>query len=406
MITNMKNKLIPVLFFTIGWSFPTNEVGINLTSKPVFQLDYPFPTADKPQSKLWYSENCWWALLPRSTGPSLWQRTEEGWNEYPEVADKLKGISGRADVWAEEHQVTVVCVADSSLTVCRLMKNSGPMVKWESKVLAQLNPPTPSSIETATIAKDGKGNWWVAATTGLKVCAWFSEDGNNWEAPLVLGQGIDEDDICSVTTVKDGIGVIWSDQVRDALLMRKHKNGSPREVWEKEEIIDIGNNTADDHINTSLSPDQTLWIATKNSVDTPGKPQFVLRVRSANEKWTNKGYCALESRMNRPSRPIVIASEDNSTVLTGYGNNDRSVPYPYNATIVFSSIDLSFNVTDPQVVIFPDPELKSFVQNVTGPKFPFPVNGPWIVLASDSKGRVYEADLRDFSKIQNKKAND
>jgi hypothetical protein len=34
------------------------------------------------------------------------------------------------------------------------------------------------------------------------------------------------------------------------------------------------------------------------------------------------------------------------------------------------------------------------INNVTGPRYAFPENAPWIVLASDSIGRVYEADLR------------
>lgn len=373
------------------------------TTQPVFRLDYNFPTADKPQSKLWYNDKCWWALLPRASGPSLWQRTGKGWKEHREIADELKGVPGRADVWAEEMRVTAVGVADSSLAIFRLggKKNNSPSgIRWEAQILSILQPPSNETFETATITCDGKGIWWIAATSGCKVIVWSSNtDGKNWSSPLILAGGLDKDDICAITPIEGGVGVIWSDQVSDAVLMRIHKIESPWEVWEKEEIIDIGNNTADDHINTSLSPNNTLWVATKNSVDTPGKPQFVLRVRSADGKWINKGYCVLESRMKRPSRPIVIATEDNSIVFTGYGDNNRSVPYPYNAKIVISLIDNAFNVSVPQVVISPDPELKSFVQNVTGPKFPFPLDSPWIILASDSNGRVYEADLKNFVKF-------
>jgi hypothetical protein len=103
--------------------------------------------------------------------------------------------------------------------------------------------------------------------------------------------------------------------------------------------------------------------------------------------------------MKRPSRPIVISTEDNSVVFTGYGDNDRSVPNPYHAAIVFSLVDTALNVSVPKVVISPDPVLKSFVQNVTGPKSLFPLDGPWIILASDSSGRVYEANLKYLVKV-------
>ena len=49
--------------------------------RPVLQVDTPYPTADKPQSKTWFAGGAWWALLPRKSGPSLWQRTGNGWKE-------------------------------------------------------------------------------------------------------------------------------------------------------------------------------------------------------------------------------------------------------------------------------------------------------------------------------------
>ena len=347
---------------------------------------------------------CWWAILPDSTGPTLWQRTEKGWEDHPEIAEKLRGIPGRADVWPEKNQVTAVGVGDSLLTVFRLVKHTGSSnTKWEPLVLAKLFPPSPSPIETATIARDGDGNWWVAATACSKVCIWFSsDDGKNWAGPSILAEGIDEDDICVITPLKGGLGVIWSDQIRDAVLMRMHKDGSPTETWENEEVIDSGNKTADDHLNTVLTPDGTLWLTSKNSVDKAGKPQFVLRVRLPQGKWKNIPYLVLENRMKRPSRPIVVATDDNSYVFVGHGDNDRSVPYPYNSEIEFAvapaaSVSQEL-LNNPQPVIVPDSTYKFVVHNVTGPKFPFPTDAPWIILASDAKGRVYEADLKNLIK--------
>jgi hypothetical protein len=45
-------------------------------------------------------------------------------------------------------------------------------------------------------------------------------------------------------------------------------------------------------------------------------------------------------------------------------------------------------------VISPDAAYQdSYVQNITGPRHQYPADAPWIILASDRKGRVYEADL-------------
>ena len=362
-----------------------------ISRKPVFKVDVSDPTADKPQHKLWYQFGCWWAIIPRSNHPSLWQRRSDGWIEHNEIEGSLKGVPGRADVWADYQQVTAVGVSDHSLTVFRLIpKNNSSEISWKAQVLAELVPPSSDiPIETATIAQDGKGLWWVTATADRKVCVWSSSsDAEKWSLPIVLAEGIDKDDICVISPLPGGVGVIWSDQVREAVLMRMHKDGNPEDKWDKEEVIEMGNKTADDHLNTSLAPNGTLWIATKNSVDLVGKPQFVLRIRSITGKWENKPYVNKEST-TLPTRPVVIATEDCSIVFTGYSDNASS-------KIIFARIDttLSAILKNPQVVISPDSSYKSFVNNVTGPRHPFLMDVPWIVLASDREGRVYESDLR------------
>jgi hypothetical protein len=378
--------------------------GFAATTDPSFQVDYPAPTADKPQSKLWFMDGCWWALLPRASGPSLWQRTDKGWKEHAEIASALKGLPGRADVWPGKSGVTAVAVADvkkvnQSATVFRLTRSSDSgKITWKPQVLAELTPPTPEdSIETATLVQDSEGILWVAAVAGTKVCVWASQAGGTaWSGPLVLAEGVYEDDICVITPQPgDQIGVIWSDQVRDGVLMRTHADGKRLKKWRKEEVVKMGGKTADDHLNTSLSADGTLWVASKNEVDATGKPQFTLRVRTRAGEWSNWPY-GLRGSTTRPSRPIVVASEDGSCVLTGYGDNDRSIPSPHDSRIVFSLVNPANpgEISPPRPVIVPAKAHKSVVHNVTGPRNPFPQDAPWIVLASDAQGRVYEADLR------------
>ena len=105
-------------------------------AKAVLQVDTPFPTSDKPQCKLWYMENSWWALLPRSSGPSLWQRTPKGWIEDKKVTAALAGIPGRADVQANVKEVTAVAVDTRFLSVFRLTRGNGKGVQWKTSVLA------------------------------------------------------------------------------------------------------------------------------------------------------------------------------------------------------------------------------------------------------------------------------
>jgi hypothetical protein len=67
-----------------------NTYNYTITTLPSFQVDFPMPTADKPQSKLWFTKGYWWTIIPRSTGPSLWQCKEEGWEEHSYINNTVK----------------------------------------------------------------------------------------------------------------------------------------------------------------------------------------------------------------------------------------------------------------------------------------------------------------------------
>lgn len=365
--------------------------------KPVFQLDYANPTKDKPQSKLWYSDGSYWAILPKSDGPSLWQRDDHGWIEHENVNKTLSGIPGRADVWAEDGEITAVGVDKDSLVVFRLIRDSG--IKWKAKILQTLYPPAlGDEIETATIALDDSGIYWVASDAGNKVCVWSSEDsGLQWSEPIIIEEKMTKDDICAITKIPNGIGVIWSDQEEEALYFKSHRDGQPVSEWDSTITVQQGNNNADDHINTVLAADGTLWVATKSSVDSVGQPLFVLRVRRPNGQWYNFPYANLE-KDNHPSRPIISAVEgDSPMILSGH----TIYSHGYSGSIEFGMVDTHSSqiLREIATVITPDTSDwvgKNIINDVTGAKRPYGQNQPWIVLASDGQGRVYEADLSRF----------
>ncbi|HEY4289271.1 MAG TPA: hypothetical protein VGN00_19355 [Puia sp.] len=372
---------------------------------PVFQVDFKDPTADKPQSKLWYQGNNWWALLPRSSGPSLWQRTATGWIEHPEVNKTLQKIPGRADVWAEKDAVTAVGVSPDSLVVFRLQgghagapgrepsTHNADAQQWKTRVLATLKPPVKEDIETATIAKDSKGEWWVAADGSTSIYVWHSTDGLTWSKAVLLKTGVSKDDICTITAIKDAVMVIWSNQKDEAVQCREHRDGHAENDWGRETNVEIGHKTADDHLHTARTPDGTVWLVTKNSADSNFYPQLVLRVRHPLDgSWSNFPY-APRTPQAEPSRPTIIAAPGGALLEahTIYDKTDR-----YKGRIVFARIDTTANgiLTHQQILIQPDQQLHAIVNNCTMSKAPFPAGAPWIVLASDGQGRVYEADLK------------
>lgn len=394
----------------VTWALSVQGV----TTQPVFQTDYRSPTADKPQSKLWFVHDTWWALLPTATGPSLWQRTPAGWHEQPAVRQTFAGLPGRCDVWSDRDGVTAIGVEKDRLAVMRLRGEGKTPVTWHTEILASWKVPTAGPLETATITRDATGAWWIAAPVtpesdaepvvakaGGKarpprtVQVWYSPDARAWTALPPLATGIGGDDICVVTAVEGGVGVAWSDQNRDEVCFRVHRDGRAPSDWEPVELVASGGLTADDHLNVAQAAGK-LWLATKNSVDTAGQPQLVLRVRSADGSWQNFPY-GEKTVARTPSRPIVVATPDGCSLLLG--QTDYASEGAGQDVITFGAMDVATKSVAPTMttVISPDPALRARVNDVTGPKAAFPVSGPWIVLASDEAGRVYEADLRPLA---------
>ncbi len=378
--------------------------GQKVTRFPSFHVNFSgssvlsTPTADKPQSKLWFMDSHWWALLPDSSGPTLWQRTDRGWKEHPEINNNLKGIPGRADVWYENRTVTAVGVSDSSLCIFRMIPRDAGGANWQARILGYLNMPQKyPNIETATIARDATGVWWVAADVGGKaIYVWNSKDAVHW-SNIRVGEDVSSDDISCIVALKNAVVVIWSNQKTEAVYSREHINGQPVNNWSPIHTIASGNQTADDHINTAISANGTLWTATKNSVDKVGYPQLVLRVREPDGRWENDPYLTLGQYIG-PSRPVVITTPDPDLILSGYTVYDHKNKKRYDDRIVFGVIDTTSTeiLVKRKEIIVPDPSLKIMINNITGPKHAFPSDGPWIILASDNKGDVFEADLRPF----------
>lgn len=373
-------------------------------AQPIIQVDVANPTADKPQSKLWYMNGSWWAILPTSKGPTIWQRTNTGWITDDVTNNKLAGVEGRVDTYVIHNKVYAVGVGEYKLDIfCLEHITKANNYSWKVTILHTINLANDESVETATIVIDTQNNIWVSAVAGDKVCIWYGkDDGKKWNKPFVLADDIGKDDICTIVNQKNSVRVIWSDQRSEAVKTRIHKNLKKWNLWETTEIIEQGNKTADDHINTAIAGDGTLYVATKNSLDRIGKPQFVMRILTDDGIWQNFPVCNLEET-KQPTRPIVLTVTNHSDiVLFGYTLFDAI--NAKNSIIAFGTINYKTPsvLSNVKPVIQPDlqqSDRKNQVNNVTGPKNSFPENVPWIVLASDKEGNVYEADLSLYFKV-------
>jgi large repetitive protein len=366
--------------------------------EPVIDCGTAYPTRDKPQSKIWYAHDSWWAWLPSGgSGGRLWRRNTEGeWNPQANLDSYLRKLPGRADVRASTNGDTVVAVLveDSLLAVIRLGWNpkpdryepAGKPVRWKAS----------SEVETATIDRRGDGAFWVAypedVEAGRRIVARkieMSAGQSGIGEAIVLAGGLYKDEICAVVALEKGsTGVIWSDQHSEAVLFRTHHFQSPDSAWQAIDTVAVGGKTADDHLNFCCPPagaGPALLAATKTSLDSVGLPLLCLRVLDSQGLWHSVPFAPLLPE-GHPSRPVALWLDSGPVCLyTVYGPQHRL--YGMNSVMLqaFSEDGLKTAGT-PREVIPPVKELN----DVTGPKAA-PHGAACLILASDQSGKVYEA---------------
>ena len=93
------------------------------------------------------------------------------------------------------------------------------------------------SAEALTIDKDSAGVLWATWTQGSKVYVNSTTGGDAvWGTPFVLpttgATGLNVDDISAVAAFRGTrIGVMWSNQVAEAVYFAVHTDGAARDVW-------------------------------------------------------------------------------------------------------------------------------------------------------------------------------
>lgn len=396
-ILNSGRTALCAALFTLALGGLTSSATAAEITRPVFRVDAARPTQDKPQAKLWFAQGSWWAWLPVQGGSSVWKRNAEGWRRQTHLDSALQGLPGQADVWADADSATAVLVAPDQLAVVSLRWDATSR-RYELAAAPATLAKYPKQrreegIETATIARDSRGLWWVAYNWQREMLVRHSLDTSvrAWSDPIVVSTAkANADDICAIAALPGSVAVVWSDQDHDAVYFRQHEDGAPPESWKAIEIADSGGHTADDHLNMVVASDGTLYITTKNSVDAMGKPQLVLRIRDPKGKWTNLPY-APRTKAGEPSRPIVLLTPGDSRLLllhTIYRVDDVT---PRHDVIAWQSTPREpLDLAGPARVLI---DSGTIVNNVTGTKSALAAGEPWVVLASSTDGEIFEALL-------------
>ena len=287
------------------------------------------PTAEKPESKLWWNGGHWWGSLwdPGTEKYRIHRfdvATQSWINVGPDLDDRPKSLADA--LWDGEHLYVAshVYAGDSQEPGNTTEANSARLYRYSYDAATDaygLDAGFPVLInsaksETLVLDKDSTGRLWITWTQGNKVYMNRSlVDDLTWGEPFTLpvqGADLDGDDISTLIACNGGIGVMWSNQIDLKVYFAIHLDGKLDTEWEPREVALVDTSlgaVADDHLNIKLmSGDGALYAVTKTSLSGSTTPRIFLLKRNLNGVWTR--HIVAKSSDNY-TRPIVMLDEEN-----------------------------------------------------------------------------------------------
>ena len=274
-------------------------------------VDHP-PTADKPQSKLWWNDGSWWAdMWTSGSGWHIYRldRSADKWVDTGVLNDTRR--STLADtLWDGSHLYIashVVTESGDATTAASVSGQPAYLYRYSyanGKYTLDSGFPsviTKNSSESMTIAKDSTGAIWAtwtqvsgSSTSGFTNTVYANNSapgGTSWATPFVLPVSNPHpapDDISAVVAYGNKkIGVMWSDELTGTVWWATRTDGTAPAAassWKVQSAVK-GKGQSDDHLNLkTLQADATgrVFAAVKTSMDAtssdPTLPQMLLLV--------------------------------------------------------------------------------------------------------------------------------
>ncbi|MCW3817423.1 hypothetical protein ONA91_23510 [Micromonospora sp. DR5-3] len=374
-------------------------------------------TGEKPESKLWWNDGAWWAVLFHTSSQThhifRLDRSSQQWVDTGTVVDNRPKT--RSDALWDGTRLYVSSHVRASSSADAAAGNPARLYRFSYHAATKTYTRDTGfpvqisnySSETLTIDKDSTGVLWATWTQGSKVYANNTTGGDAvWGTPFVLpvdaAADLSSDDISSVVSFGGSrIGVMWSNQPRSAVYFAEHVDGASRSTWGVSRTAVQGPNSADDHINLkALEADASgrVFAVIKTSLDDAGAttsaPLIMLLARDTSTgNWSSYQVGRIK---DCHTRPVLLLDSEHQMLYVFMTAPDTGCPYTgYPGTIFMKSSPMGG-------IAFPDGRgtpvirdaLSPNMNNVTSTKQSVTSATGMVILASnDVTQRYWHADI-------------
>ncbi len=229
------------------------------------------PTGQKPESKLWFNDGRWWAVLFNTTAKRFeiygFNKDAQATNAWTSTGVAVDGRrTAEADVkWVSNGKLYVVThiaegatTADDTVNVKRFGYTPGATPGTGTYTLETTKTVANGAFETAVLERDSLGRLWVTwtaanASGGRSVFVTHTvANDTDFVAPFVLpvpnANNLNADDISTILATGGKVGVLWSNQNTAELRFAVHADGASDQTWTSK-VLCAATKCPDDHLN-------------------------------------------------------------------------------------------------------------------------------------------------------------
>ena len=364
------------------------------------------PTGSKPESKLWFNDNSWWAIMfnPALHATEIYtlDLATQTWTDTGTEVDDRPTAKGDA-LWDQPsgklYIVSNIHVDKAAPT--STSSNWGRLYRYTYYTgtgVYSLDSGFPVTVtmgreETLVVAKDSTGTLWVTYVESSKVMINHSNGSDNvWGTPFVLpvsttARSTTSDDVASIIAFGDNrIGVFWSNQNTKNDYFAIHQDGEADMTWSPEEIatgsgVNCSGACADDHINIKADSTGKLYVASKTSFTDDTQPLINLLIRAPNGTWSRRTY---STHAFTDTRGIVLLDEPHDRLYFFVTSSEAGGNIDYKITSMSSP-----SFVDGDGDSFIDNPTDAHVNNATSTKQNITSGTGLLVMASDDTSSFY-----------------
>jgi hypothetical protein len=364
------------------------------------------PTGSKPESKVWFNDNTWWAIMfnPSLHATDIYKLDSDNqtWTDTGTPVDDRPTAKGDA-LWdqASGKLYIVSNIHVDSAAPTSTSSNWGRLYRYTYHTgtsVYSLDSGFPVTVtkgkeETLVVAKDSQGILWVTYVESSKVMLNHSNGSDNvWGTPFVLPVGstarsTESDDISTIIAFGGNkIGIFWSNQNTKNDYFSIHQDGAADTAWSAEEIaigggVNCTGACADDHINIKADSAGKLYVASKTSFTNDSQPLINLLVRSTSGAWSRATYSTHEYTN---TRGIVLLDEPHNRLYFFVSSSEAGGNIDYKVTSMSSP-----SFVDGNGDVFIDNTKDPHINNATSTKQNITSSTGFVVLASDDTSNFY-----------------